>query len=268
MRSLLLTRRWLGFTLLAVVVVATCVRLGFWQLDRGQARSAYNTELGERGRAEPVAATDLLDPGVGPPADAQWRRISAAGRYETPDTLLVRNRTQDGNLGYDVLVPLRDATGTLLLVNRGWVPLGAPDRDVVVPAPPPGEVTVVGRLRLAGGGDLGYDPDRQPSVTRIDPLAIGSSILDESVYGGFVEATEESPAPATALVRRGEPESQNAGLNYAYFFQWEVFAIIGVVGWYLLLRRETLDARDADARAGEGDVPPAQDPTEERAWQA
>jgi surfeit locus 1 family protein len=59
----------------------------------------------------------------------RYQRVTVSGRYETGRQFLLDNMpSKDGKPGYRVLTPLRldDGTG-LVLVDRGWIPMG-PDR--------------------------------------------------------------------------------------------------------------------------------------------
>src|SRR5215217_3113921 len=112
------------------------VLLGLWQLDRYYERTAINDRVaaGESGAAEPVAAV-LPAAGTPVPEAAHWRRVTAAGTYDSAHELLVRNRTVDGRLGFEVLTPLVLDDGSAVLVDRGWIPPN-PAGPTVAPAVP------------------------------------------------------------------------------------------------------------------------------------
>lgn len=249
MLRLLVTRRWVGLTLVAIVVALACVRLGIWQLHRGEARSHYNATLHARATQRPVPVDEVLRVGARPDDGARFRRVTATGRYDAAGTLLARNRVQNGVVGYEVLVPLVTARGTLL-VDRGWIALaGDAAAPTAVPPAPTGSVTVTGRLRDSahvGEDGLRYTTRPEPSVASIDALAIGRR-LGTATYGTYVESTAEQPPGTGSLAPLPEPDDQNSGLNYAYFVQWEIFAGIALVGWFLLLRREAADDADGPA---------------------
>jgi cytochrome oxidase assembly protein ShyY1 len=165
------------------------------------------------------------------------------GRYDAAYQLLARNRPVDGRAGYYVLTPLVTQSGAALLVNRGWVPSGAtaaaaPD----VPPPPSGEVAVIGRVRASerarhrAGLPAGQ-------VDRINLPAIAAG-LPYPVYGDYAELTEQRPAPAAAP-RPVPPPELSEGPHLAYAFQWFAFALIAVIGWVLLLRREWAEQQEA-----------------------
>ena len=242
MYRFLLSRRWLGLAAAATVVAACCVLLGLWQLDRWEQRSARNDLVEENLAAPPVAPGELLDGCESLPAEAEWRRVRATGRYDGEAELLVRNRPLDGSTGYYVLTPLVPAEGPALLVNRGWLPAGrsasVPD---TVPPPPGGEVTVVARLRPAEEGDGGPDaPAGQ--VRRIDVPAIARD-LPYDVYAAYAELVRQSPTTSEAPTALPPPDP-GPGPNLAYALQWFVFGGIALGGLVVLARREAREVAD------------------------
>src|SRR5690606_16836697 len=98
------------------------------------------------------------------------------GAYDADDTVVVRNRSQDGAAGAWLVTPVDLAGGERVGVIRGFVTFGA-DGAIEQPAPPPGEVTVRGmvidpdKLDGTAPGDLAAlqdDPPMLPVVVRAD----------------------------------------------------------------------------------------------------
>jgi len=240
----LLTRRWLGLLAVALLLAATCVQLGRWQLHRLEARHANNDLITSNASARPVPAGDLLGVDDGPAGGRQYARVRATGRYDTAHQLLVRNRPHDGQVGFYVVLPLVTEQGPALLVNRGWVPAGESATDVPdVPAPPAGDVTVVGRVRPSEpAATRGGTPPRG-QVTRIDVPAIAAD-LPYDVYGGYADLVREQPAARQAPIALDPPETSE-GPHLAYGFQWFLFAALALGGFVVLARREAADRRAA-----------------------
>jgi cytochrome oxidase assembly protein ShyY1 len=236
----LLSPRWLRLIAAALVVAAGCVALGFWQLDRFHQKQARSDLVHENVAAEPVPADELLGDGRALPAAEEWRRVEAHGRYDEAHELLVRNRPLEGSTGYYVLTPLVTDDGPALLVNRGWVPVGATARTrPEVPSAPAGEVTVIARMRPSEPSDHKAAP-LAGQVRRIDVAAIAAT-LPYDVYGGYGELVEQRPAAAASPTVLPEPEP-GLGPHLAYAFQWWLFAVIALVGVAVLARREAREA--------------------------
>jgi cytochrome oxidase assembly protein ShyY1 len=236
------------------------VGLGRWQLHRYQDKHA-RAQLVERNYgAAPVPLTEL-QPAASAPFDPglQWRQVVATGRYDQGRTVLVRNRphragSNDPTYGYEVLVPLVLPDGSALLVDRGWVPNGLRgsnpgQRPDAVPAPPPGEVRVVVRLR---GSEAVRDrrlPPGQVASISVPRVAALTGLPLRPAYGGLVS---ESPAPATAPAALDPPQREgNEGINASYAVQWVVFALLGL-GFPVWLRRRQREAAEQDLAQADG----------------
>lgn len=230
MRSLrfLLSRRWLLFALIVVVLCYATWWLGEWQFHRLDDRKQRNAIVQANEDRAPAAVEDVLAPG-GTVDDAdEWRVVTATGTYDVEDTVIVRYRTRDGDSGVDAVVPLVTQDGTALLVDRGWMASdnqGASPTDL--PEPPSGEVTVEGWVRADATGDSTAVDDH--STRAISSAAIGAA-LDRPVYGGFVELRSEDGQPAAGLEPVELPELDN-GPHFFYGLQWWFFGLLAIVGF-------------------------------------
>jgi len=247
----LLSRRWAGLLLVAILVAATCVALGRWQLHRLGDRHERNDLLERNLDSPPVPPQELVRVGRGPGDEDQYARIRATGRYDVGHQLLVRTRPLDGQVGYYVLTPLVTQQGPAVLMVRGWVPDGPTAESLPdVPAPPAGTVTVTARLRPSElPSTTGTPPEGQ--VTRIDVSQIAGT-LPYRVYGGYGEVTTEQPERRTTPTRLPPPEPSE-GPHLAYAVQWFLFAAMALGGYVVLARREEADRRAgmaADDRVG------------------
>lgn len=242
----LLSPRWLGLAMLMVVAAAVMVQLGNWQLSRYQQRSAINERIDAGEHTAPVPLVHTMPrptaPGTAGPApaeDRQWTPVTAKGRYDTGNEILVRGRSVGGKVGFEVVTPLVLADGTAVLIDRGWLPAPAGDATAVprVPAAPIGEVVVAGRLHLSESrpGAIG----RRLGRIEVRRVAVGqlAGQLPYPVFGAYLLATGQTPEGEpgfTAVPIRHENDWQNGG----YAVQWWLFAALtlGAYGW--LARRE------------------------------
>ncbi|CAN5741657.1 SURF1 family protein [soil metagenome] len=239
MYRFLLSPKWLGFHLLVVGAVVLMVNLGFWQLRRLDEKHERNARIEQRIDEAPVALSELLpvelDATDAPPADAEWRPITATGVYELGETVSVLNRSQDGAAGDMVVTPLRLDDGRLLLVERGFVPLAADAADA-----PSGEVTVTGRLRASQQHQPGQLSDPADgvldAVLRFDIPRLAEQ-LDGPVVPMYIELTASTPAEATPYPAPVTPPELTNGPHPSYAVQWFVFSICVAVGWVLAVRR-------------------------------
>lgn len=127
-------------TVLTVVGVALGVRFGLWQFDRAAQKTAMIAQF-EKG----AAATVELDSG-NVATLPRYQRVHFSGRYDARHQILLDNMpSQRGRAGLRVLTPT-ELQGGWLLVDRGWVPLGATRSEL--PATDVAETSreIVGRL--------------------------------------------------------------------------------------------------------------------------
>ncbi|GAB3089194.1 SURF1 family protein [Micromonospora schwarzwaldensis] len=244
----LLTPRWLGYLALTLVAAAVMVFLGNWQLDRYHGRTAVNERIDAGATMTPAPLRDALPaptggPGSAGPAPAErltWSRVTATGRYDSANIVLIRGRTLDNTVGFEVLTPLVLADGTAVLVDRGWIPpvpgAGATVQPRV-PVAPAGEVTVTGRVvgSESGGGAVARR-DGKLEARRIDIARLAKQ-LPYPVTGGYVLLDGQTPAadPVFQAVPIGHT---NNWQNFGYVWQWWIFAVMSLVGYGWVARRE------------------------------
>lgn len=251
MYRFLFTARWLGLIALMLAMAATMVGLGLWQLSRYHERSAINDRIdaAASGPATPLTSA-LKAPGQAPPSSAAWTRVTVTGRYDQTNQILVRGRTVNDQVGFEVVAPLVLADGSAVLVDRGWVPPPATQGATALPQVPPvpsGQVTVAGRLHLTesrpGPVDRrdGWLETRRISVPRL------AEHLPYPVYGAYVLLDEQQPAADKRLLAI-PVDHENAWMNAGYVVQWWMFAALTVAGLVWLIRREARGDRSTKPR--------------------
>ncbi|WP_240645742.1 SURF1 family protein [Georgenia sp. SYP-B2076] len=250
--AFLTTGRWLRLIGAMVVVSVACVFLGMWQWGRYETRSAQAAQVAAAYDAEPVALTDLLPAPAGPVRAAEeWRPVQLTGHYAPGGTVLLRNRPVDGTPAVHVIAPFVARAGgedVLVVVDRGWA--AAEDGEAAradLPQPPPGDVTVTGRLRVAEQPfDRAAPTGQIYTLAPTQVLAGVATVTDLAevaalpVLDGYVQAVSEDPAPQVALGGYTRPES-SYGTNLSYAFQWWFFAAGALAAIVILARREAAE---------------------------
>ena len=242
-----LAPRWLAWHALLVAVLVAFIWLGSWQVD------SY-AEAGRRQHAaadqETAPITEVLAPGDRLPASAVGRPVTAVGRYDEANRLLVPGRRHGDSDGYWVVAALRTADG-VLPVNRGWV--AKPD-DPAAEAPA-AEVTVTGAVQ----------PSETQSDSRVDPLEdlpdgqiaylATVQLIDvlpyspDELYDGYLAMRSEQPAPSLApelVEARGADQGVGKWRNLGYGLQWWFFAGAAVFFWWSVLRRSMRERQAAE----------------------
>lgn len=253
MLRLLATRRWLIWLAVATVWAIACLFLGRWQWHRWQEKSVIQSRIDDNYNADPEPLSSLLRRGAEPAKADEWKQVSARGHY-VGKTLMVRNRPGNGgDFGYET-VNVFETGGQRVVVDRGWVPNGATARTPsTTPAPPQGDVTLVGWVRPSEKS-LG----RQELSGQLASISVAdvSRATGYQLVGGYLRMRTET-LPTGAHAERPElldrpSQGQAAGINLSYALQWWAGGIAGYAFILLRARREHLDAI-ADRQAGAWD---------------
>ena len=262
-------RRVAGLVAVAVLVAVGCTFAGFWQWQRGEDRERDVATLRTNFSAPAVPLDEIVDAPTSELAEAEaWRPVTVTGRYLDGATVLLRNRPVDGRPAFHLLAtfevdaPGSTLDGSLLVVDRGSIPIGSDATgEVEVPAPPTGEVTIEVRVRPAERESSRTAPPGQ--AHSIHPEQVVATALARTdrpgavvsrVYGSLVV---ESPAPAVAPGPLPLP-STDYGPHRSYAMQWWMFAAGALVGFGILAWRERrAEDPDDDASRDEGVSSPA-----------
>ncbi len=221
-----------------LVVVGTCIVLGFWQLGRYREREAANAglraALAAPPRELPAAAREA------PPGPERW---SVRGSFDAGRQVLLIGRSLDGMPGVHVITPLRRADGgPAVLVDRGFLP--ADDAASADPAPfdEPGERAVVGLVAPFERrvGDALWAPAAHSTAERRLWSArwlVADSLAAALPYAVAPFVLRELPADGVPAqpVRVGA-RFANTSTHLGYAGQWFFFGLIALVGPFILAR--------------------------------
>lgn len=238
MRSLsfLISRRWVLFAIVVALLAYLAWWLGEWQFHRLDDRKERNAVVERNIDAPPASLRDVFSTDAPLPEGSEWKRVTATGTYDAESTLQIRYRTYEGNGGVEVVVPLTTTTGTVLLVDRGWLQTEdatAPATDV--PAPPAGEVVVTGWARA----DAPESSTVHEEAGVMSARAISSRSFAEATgttaYQGWLQLEEETPAATTEPeLRPSELPDLGSGPHFFYGLQWWLFGVMALFGFCYL----------------------------------
>jgi len=226
----------IGLHVFTVVLVVIMVNLGFWQLRRHEERVTFNDAVRARAMQAPRPPDELLALDADP-ANLEWYPLAATGEYLVGEDLLLVNVSQDGRAGVDPVSALRLDDGTILLVNRGFVPLATrPDSPV-----PPAPVTAVGYLRVTQTrGTLGAVDSTDPATVefqRIDVPLIARK-FGGTVFPLYLQLIAETPSAGAEWPAPVSFPELSEGSHKSYVFQWSFFSLVACAGWVVVVRRK------------------------------
>jgi surfeit locus 1 family protein len=225
-------------TVLTIMLVIALASLGRWQLERMREKQALFDAFESGGGA----AVHLSM--VPPSAARRYQRVAAIGHYDSAHQLLLDNMTHDGRAGFHVLTPLVIDAGRSVLVDRGWVPLGATREQLPDVAVAEGDRTVVGRLNdlPAAGIELAAAPPSGPwprvaSYPKMDELV---KLLQLPLYPKVLLLDADQP---DGFVREWQPAAFPPERHLGYAITWFALAFTLLAIYVFVNLRPAPDAR-------------------------
>jgi cytochrome oxidase assembly protein ShyY1 len=249
MYRFLFSSKWLGYLLLAAIFASACVFLGRWQMDRRAETLAEINRVVTNYSAAPVPFADVRDEFDHLDPASEWTQVELKGSYLVDGQRIVRNRPLNGQPGYEVVVPFRLATGETVVIDRGWLPIGNknPGSPDSVPAPPPGDVTAVVRLKHPEPELQRGAPEGQ--LASIDLAAYSAQLGYPLLTGAYGQLASETP-PAAEMPMAFPKPSTEEGTHLSYSLQWFAFGVLMFVGFGYAARQQArnaaIDAEDDD----------------------
>ncbi|MFV0406442.1 MAG: SURF1 family protein [Propioniciclava sp.] len=245
-----MSRTWLRWVLLTLFVVAlaiTFVNLGRWQLDRLDQRREQNDVVAAHEDSPVVPFGDAFG-GQITEAD-QWQRVEVRGSYDASRQLQVRYRTLGDLTGWELLTPLVTEDGPTVLVNRGFIERPSnEDFPRTFPAPPTGEVSIVGYVRRNERGKEHALTPAENTIRLINSDAL-SSWARTDLVDGYLGLISSDPPQSGAEFHVVTPPPPTEGPHLSYALQWFAFTVIAGVGLFLLIRNDIRDSRRLRAQA-------------------
>jgi surfeit locus 1 family protein len=224
----------------ALLLFAGFMALGTWQVQRRAWKLDLIDRVDHRVHAPAVPVADPTQwPSVTRARD-EYRRVTANGIFLNDAETLVQAATDLG-AGYWVLTPLRLRDGSVVLVNRGFVPPEFRDRASRAAAEPVGMTTVTGLIRItepAGAFLRHNDPAANRWYSRdVQAIAAARGLMHVAPF--FIDAQSSAPPVAGAAAPVGGLTVivfHNNHLQYA--ITWYTLALMVVGAVYLGAREE------------------------------
>jgi cytochrome oxidase assembly protein ShyY1 len=234
------------------VIAVACVAAGTWQISRFEQSLRDNHALDANAHAAAVPLTTAFVPlandGPEPGRDAiRFRTVTASGTYMAAAQQFLRNQSLDGTDGFDVVDPLRTATGVLLVV-RGFVAGNAMSSPQATITPPPsGLVQITGRLQTTGSKNDAASHLGNHEIDSINPAAQAAR-LGVPVYDTYVTLDAHQPGASGVSAAPAPDVSNPAGgvvapQHFAYVIQWYLFALLALAAPFVMGRHEVRDAQ-------------------------
>jgi len=219
---------WL-LTGLTFAAVALFLALGAWQLRRAEEKQAL-LDLQQRQLQRPAIRLQgeetLAELG-------RYRKVIVTGIWDPDHQILLDSRTYRGKVGYEVLTPLETGGGKVILINRGWVPLGGTRErlpDITIERK---KVTIRGRTDRFPRMGMQLQGMREPSpgwpsvVQELVPEVLAGR-MKKHVLDFQIKMDEDLP---DGYVRQWRLDYIKPERHIGYALQWFIFAAIALGLW-------------------------------------
>jgi surfeit locus 1 family protein len=226
-------------TLLTLVLIALLISLGRWQLRRAEEKRVLFDSF--------AAGTDATLPiDLGTPPLSRYQHIEASGHYDQARQILIDNMVNVGRAGYFVITPFALTGGGWVLVNRGWVPLGASRAER--PA-----IAVAGDARRVRGradnmpspgiqmGTKGKLAPPYPVVAAFPIHAEVAQLLGESSWTKAADLMLLDPGEPDGYVRQWSAPGFPPIRHIGYAVQWFALALTLLVIYVVTNLRHAAD---------------------------
>jgi surfeit locus 1 family protein len=218
----------------ALLGFAALAALGTWQLERRSWKLDLIQRIESRVHAPPVPAPGRAEWPTVTAADHAYRRVRATGVFLNDRETLVQAVTERG-AGSWVMTPLRMPDGSVVLVNRGFVPPERRDPTTRKAGQIAGETTLTGLLRVTEPGGMllrANDPLSDRWYSR-DVAAIAAARGLADVAPCFIDADAASSLPDGPIGGLTVIAFQNNHLVYAITWYALAFMLVGGIAYVI-----------------------------------
>lgn len=226
---------WL-MTLGTLLLVATTLALGRWQLSRAAQKLALQSSIDAKALLPSLDGQALA--ARADPTSELHRGVQLRGRWIAQQTLFLENRQMNGKVGWYVVTPMSlDGSAAVLLVQRGWVARNFVDRTQLPPLETPtGLVEIQGRIAPPPAKlyELGG-----PQTGRIRQNIDLPRFRMESGLPLMVVSVQQTDPSSEGLLREWPVVGTGVDVHYGYAFQW--FSLSALCAflyvWFQIVRR-------------------------------
>ncbi|MBT8061771.1 MAG: SURF1 family protein [Gammaproteobacteria bacterium] len=217
---------------LSLVLIVLFVTLGNWQRDRANNKDELIAAYLSAGQSRTLPDPARAKPGL---------HLTVRGQFDSQRHTLADNRVYQGKGGVHVYTPFK-TNGRTMLVNRGWLELGADRSKLPDVETPHGTLEISGRIsEVPGVGRrlgvaLVMKNDQWPQLVTYPDIERISAALGQKLYPLVLLLDAESAGGFEG--RDWQPVYLSPEKHRAYAFQWYALAVAVFAGWILMsLRR-------------------------------
>ena len=230
-------KRLIGFTLITIAALALLAGLGVWQLQRLEWKQGLIAEIETRTKSPPVTLAEAIA-FARDGKDPSYLRVRVEGTFQN-DKERHLYAIAEGEPGWHVITPLTAADGSIVLVDRGFVPDALKDQATRAKGEIEGLTGVTGLVRLSeikGTFTPDTDLDRNRWFFRdLDGMArsmFGDRLPNLAPF--FLEV--EASVPPESWPRGGQTRLDLPNNHLQYALTWFLLALALVAVYAVYVR--------------------------------
>lgn len=214
------TPNW-SMIILAALFVLLFTRLGFWQIHRADEKKQMLAAQAVHVAQAPVK----WDPAQKLPL--QYQRVSLKGNYLST-IFLLDNQHHHHQFGYDVLSPLLLDDGSVVIIDRGWIPGDNTRRSFPKVDSPEGVIELQGSVYFPSKNQWLLGPaleEKENNITVLERMdaKLLRKILQKKVYPFIIRLDKHD---VYGFVREWAIVSMPPERHLAYALQWFAMALV------------------------------------------
>lgn len=214
------TPSWL-MSLLTVLFCVLFIRLGYWQIHRADEKAKMLAAEQKQEKLKPILWRAQQH------VPRQYQRVQVEGRY-VPQVFFLDNQHHQHQFGYNVLTPLELGDGSIVMIDRGWVPGDITRRVFPHISMPQGGIQLYGAAYFPNknqwvlGPALEVKGQNTVILERFDAQLV-KQVLQKTVYPFIIRLDKQDPY---GFVREWETVSMPPQRHLAYALQWFAMALV------------------------------------------
>jgi surfeit locus 1 family protein len=214
-------------SLTMIVLVGLFVKLGFWQLSRGEQKLLLKQTIESRTMQQPLLINGLMTAGP----ELPYRNVIVRGVFRNDLQIFLDGKKHNGRYGYHVITPLQIEGGEILvLVNRGWVEADYDRSNLPKVSAPEGVVEIRGSIEFPVIPPFVSRPSSHPEpmwdnrwpFIDLDYFASLNNVLLQP----FVIL--QNPLAEYGFIREWPKFDPKSDMHRGYAIQWFAFAVITI----------------------------------------
>ena len=223
-------RRLLAPGISAFICFWLLIGLGVWQLYRLKWKEGILAQ---------IHLAEISPPIPVPAHPNRFEKVIVSGQFVPGKAVLYGDEVHDGPVtpveGGELIQPLREASGRVVLVDLGWVP----ERSPVPVTEPAGVVNVVGYVHKteSPGWFAGTDNPGAKLYYTLNAARIGADMGFSDVAPFALVAMGPLPPTGSALPQPAQHLPQPPNNHYQYALTWFGFAIVLVFEFFFFARK-------------------------------